>query len=328
MTECSYSQVKKHRFERMAEASKDHFQLNALHDNIYKRVIQLAIENVSKEYGPPPCSFSFFVTGSAGRLEQSIWSDQDHGLIYHHPDLDMKSYFLILGKEISKGLYQVGYPYCDGGVMSSNPMWCKSISEWEVQLNRWIEESSWESIRYLLIFLDARILYGTDNDVHLLKNLIFQKVNTNQLMNKFLNNTMFYKKGINVLGMLLPETHGQHAGALNIKEIGLFPYVNALRLIAIKEKMSETSTLLRLESISETMSSVIDKPLYTKQFLKLLNYRLLLCDQTDYDSGHYLSLKRLTKEQTKDVKDMIKHGAALFAVVRKLLEKEDSYGAK
>ncbi|WP_462408692.1 DUF294 nucleotidyltransferase-like domain-containing protein [Neobacillus sp. Marseille-QA0830] len=328
MTFSSYSQIKKQRLERMAEASKDHFQLNDFHDDIYKQVIHLAIEYATKENGPPPCTFSFFVTGSAGRLEQSIWSDQDHGLIYHHHSLEVKSYFLMLGKEISKGLYQVGYPFCDGGVMSSNPLWCKSISEWEVQLNRWMEESSWETIRYLLIFLDARSLYGAEKDVHLLKNLIFHKVNNSDLMSKFLNNTMYYKKGINVLGMLLPETHGQHAGALNIKEIGLFPYVNALRLMAIKENMLETSTLSRLDSISETMSSAIEKPLYTQQFLKLLNYRLLLCDHTDYDSGHYLSLKRLTKEQTKDVKDMIKQGAALFAAVKKLLEKEDSYGSK
>ncbi|WP_251550884.1 DUF294 nucleotidyltransferase-like domain-containing protein [Neobacillus muris] len=328
MTFSSYPEIKTFRLEHMAEASKDHFRINKLHDEIYKQVILLALENTEKEFGPPPCPFSFFVTGSAGRSEQSVWSDQDHGLIYLCHSTEAQSYFLELGNEISKGLFESGYPYCDGGVMASNPLWCKSISEWEKQLSSWLEESSWESIRYLLIFLDARTLFGEKGNVNALKKQIFQMADHNHLRIKFLNNTMHYKKGINVLGRLLPETYGQHAGSLNIKEIGLFPYVNALRLMALKENLLETSTLSRLESMSETASSALGKDLYKQEFLKLLKYRLQLCDQTDYDSGHYLSLKGLTKEQTRELKDMIKHGAALFAAVRKLLEKEDSYGAK
>ena len=57
-------------------------------------------------------------------------------------------------------------------------------------------------------------------------------------------------------------------------------------------------------------------------FLKLLNYRLLYASQTDYDSGHYLPIDILAKEQKNEIKDIIKHGITLHQRVRKLIEKE------
>jgi CBS domain-containing protein len=323
MDENSYPKIEKFRQDHINDSSSDHFKLNQLHDEIMKQVVELSVRLVTNQYGPPPSPFSFFVMGSAGRNEQSVWSDQDHGIIYHLQSDEVKSYFLALGKEISKGLFQAGYPYCDGGVMASNPFWCKSITEWQQQLTKWILESSWESIRYLLIFLDGRSVYGEREYINLLKKHIFQTTNKEQLLTKSVSNTLHIKKGVNLLGKLLVETHGPHAGALNIKEIGLFPYVNAIRLLSIKEKLVETSTLLRLEKISDRCFPLDGKEFYQQQFLKLLQYRLLWGDHTNYDSGHYLSIQKLTREQTKEMKEIIKNGAALFHHVRKLLEKDD-----
>lgn len=321
----SYSEVAEFRKISMVEAAHDHYKVNNLHDAIVKQVLLIALKQFSTQHGPPPSLFTFFLMGSGGRMEQSIWSDQDHGIIYSEQNAEIKSYFLALGKEISKGLHQAGYPYCDGGVMASNPFWCKSITEWHQQLSNWIQESSWESIRYLLIFLDGRSIYGESSYVDTLKKHIYETANKRQLITKSLSNTLHLKKGVNLLGQLLVETHGPHAGTLNIKEIGLFPYVNAVRLYSIKEKMLETATLSRLEKIPPNWFPSGDKEFFQQQFLKLLNYRLLFADHSSYDSGHYLAINRLTKEQTRDVKEMIKNGAALFYNIRKLLEKKGLY---
>jgi CBS domain-containing protein len=321
-----YSEISRYRETHMKIVIHDHFKLNQLHDDILKQVLELSINQVFARFGPPPSPFSFFVMGSAGRSEQSVWSDQDHGIIYLDQSDEVKAYFLALGTEISNGLYQAGYPYCDGGVMASNPLWCKSLTEWQQQLQQWVLESSWESIRYLLIFLDGRSVYGEQVYVKHLKTYVYQTVHKDHLVTKFLNNTMYLKKGINVLGKLLVETHGQNSGSLNIKEIGNFPYVNAVRLLAIKENLFETSTLSRLERIPTAWIPPADKEGFKQHFLKLLTYRLKFGDHTDYDSGHYLPINRLTKEQTKEFKDIIKYGAAFFQTVRKLLEKDDSFG--
>jgi len=318
-----YIELVQLREENLKNVCHDHFKLNELHDELIHRVVALAIKQVSSQHGPPPSPFTFFVMGSAGRLEQSVWSDQDHGIIYLDTFDKAKSYFLTLGKEISKGLYLAGYRYCDGGVMAGNPFWCKSLNEWEQQLSKWMVESTWESIRYLLIFLDGRSIYGNIAYVEKLKDHIYQNMKQHHLLTKSLNNTLHLKKGINVLGNLLTETHGTHAGKLNIKEIGLFPYVNAIRLLSMKEKLRETSSLLRLEKIPDSLITKNDKAFFKKQFLNLLNYRLLYSDHKDYDSGHYLTVSRLTKEQIREVKEIIKAGAVLFHNTKRLLEKDD-----
>ncbi|PFO08984.1 hypothetical protein COJ85_02460 [Bacillus sp. AFS076308] len=319
-----YTELVHLRDENIKNIYHDHFKLNELHDTLIHRVADIAINQVSSQHGPPPSPFTFFVMGSAGRMEQSVWSDQDHGIIYLDSSDEAKSYFLTLGKEISKGLYQAGYRYCDGGVMASNPFWCKSLNEWKQQLSKWMLESTWESIRYLLIFLDGRSIYGDVAYVEMLKEHIYQNMNQHHLLMKSLSNTLHLKKGINVLGQLLAETHGAHAGKLNIKEIGLFPYVNAIRLLSMKEKLYETSSLLRLEKIPDSYFPASDKAFFKKQFLKLLTYRLLFSDHNDYDSGHYLAVSRLTKEQIREVKEIIKNGAVLFHNMKRLIEKDDS----
>ncbi|MCM3569757.1 DUF294 nucleotidyltransferase-like domain-containing protein [Neobacillus mesonae] len=324
MSNSSYLEIKNFHFQRITGASVDPIHLNLVHDEIYKQVIELALEKLKNVNGPPPCPFTFFVTGSAGRMEQSIWSDQDHGIIFYNNCKKEQVYFLQLGKEISEGLSQAGYSYCKGGVMSSNPLWCKSITEWQGQINSWIEQSSWETIRYLLIFLDARNLLGEQTYINLLKKQIFLTLQRKRMMTLVLNNSLYYKKGINLIGNLLFETHGPYSGTLNLKETAFIPYANAVRLLAIKEGLLESPTLLRLNGLRNTAFPSIK--VYETQFNKLLHYRLAYCDHTNYESGHYLSIKNLTKAQIGEVKDILKHGTTLLRTVKKLLEKGDLNG--
>ncbi|MEH7307378.1 DUF294 nucleotidyltransferase-like domain-containing protein [Neobacillus drentensis] len=313
----TYSAIAEYKKIHMTKASNDHFQLNQLHDNIIKQVFELSLNAIIELNGPPPSPFSFFVMGSAGRFEQSIWSDQDHGIIYVDPTHEAKAYFLALGKEVSKGLFQAGYPYCDGGVMSGNPFWCKAQSEWERQILNWTAEASWESLRYLLIFIDGRSFYGLDPLMEQLKTFAYQTVQKEQILPRIYKNTLHLKKGVGVLGQILVETHGVHTGSLNLKETALFPYINAARLLAMKENILETSTLARLDKLQ-----IHDKDLYKTMFLKLLNYRLQFASHTDYESGHYLPADKLTKEQKNEVKEIIRNGVALHQYAGKLIDKE------
>ena len=312
----TYSAIAEFRKTHIKEAAKDHFQLNQLHDNIIKQILEISLKEILERYGPPPSLFSFFVMGSAGRFEQSVWSDQDHGIIYLDSTAEAKAYFLSLGKEVSKGLYQVGYPYCDGGVMSGNPFWCKAQSEWEKQILNWTAEASWESLRYLLIFIDGRSFYGQHQLMEQLKTFAYQTVQKEQLLARIYKNTLHFKKGIGVLGQILVEPHGVHSGSLNLKETALFPYINAVRLLAMRDNVLETSTLSRLDKLQ-----IQDKDQFKTMFLKLLNYRLQYASHTDYESGHYLPADKLTKEQRNEVKDIIRNGVALHQYAGKLIDK-------
>lgn len=317
MNKLTYSKINEYREDQITQISRDHFKLNQFHDEIINLVLDLAIKQINAQFGPPPSPFSFFVMGSAGRFEQSFWSDQDHGIIFQDRSDLAKSYFLALGKEISDGLHQAGYEYCDGGVMSCNPLWCKSLSEWKQQIMDWIKESSWESIRHLLIFIDARSLIGDHRLVEQLKRSVYQTGEMEHLLLRALNNTLHLKKGIGVLGQILVETHGVHSGTLNIKDIAMRPYVNAVRLLAIQKNLMETSTLSRLDKLP-----IPNKELYKTMFIKLLEYRCTYGIHTDYETGHYLPVEHLEKEQKKVVKEIVKNGAALYQYTRKLIVRE------
>jgi CBS domain-containing protein len=318
----TYREILNNKEQQLAAVSKDPIKLGELHEETLKSVLHVAIANIALLHGPPPSSFSFFVMGSAARGEQSIWSDQDHGIIYEEQNGHLMDYFYKLGQEISKGLFTVGYEYCDGNVMAINPLWCKSLSDWKEQLHQWIHEASWESIRHLLIFMDARSVYGEENYVTSLKEWAFQEINQEHLLKKIVSNTMYHKKGISVLGKIITETHGPFSGALNIKETAILPFVNAARLLAIKAGSQAVSTLSRLEYLSDSKFSDLSK----KQFLKLLHFRLRFGSHTNYEAGHYLPIPSLSKEQKKELKEAIKHGEALTHFVIRLIEKDDSLG--
>jgi CBS domain-containing protein len=99
--------------------------LASICDAATERLIQLAADDL----GEPPAPFAFIAMGSQGRQEQTLVTDQDNGIIFVPPeDADPKQvgdYFLQLGKRVCDGLNQAGYPYCRGGVMASNPRWCR-----------------------------------------------------------------------------------------------------------------------------------------------------------------------------------------------------------
>ena len=237
-----YTTINAIRANGLSDASFSNEQLNHFHDLIYEQVIAAALSKLSKKYGDPPSPFSFFVMGSSGRMEQSIWSDQDHGLVYTSNSDEAHEYFLELGKEISEGLELAGYKKCSGSVMASNPLWCKSMKDWEEQLSHWVGESTWESIRHLLIFADARSIQGDPGLVSILKEKAFDKVKKEQLLLRMLENTMHLKKGVGVLGQLLVESHGPFSGSINLKESAFFPFVNAARLLSFYDGIRETPT--------------------------------------------------------------------------------------
>jgi CBS domain-containing protein len=147
--------------------------VNAVHDRIIHRTVSIAEANLNDNgVNSAPVTYAFILFGSGGRSEQTLWSDQDNGLIYSHnikSTASDKSYFEQLAIIIEDGLRIVGYPPCEGGVVASNNIWCKSTEAWEHMLGDWFLDASWESVRQLLIVADSRCLYGDQSLVDQLK---------------------------------------------------------------------------------------------------------------------------------------------------------------
>ena len=303
--------------------STNNEELNRNHDEIMKKVFHYIIKKVVDEFGNPPCDFVWFVTGSAGRKEQGILSDQDHGIIYERQDNTCLQYFLQLGQRLSDALNQVGYPYCEGKVMSNNPIWCKSVEEWKLQLLNWMEKDNWESIRYLQIFYDSRKIYGAPNYVLELRSIIheYREINPN-LIKRFMENVMRIKKGVGIFGQFFVERNGVHRGSVHLKHTMYLPYVNSIRLLAIKEGIQETSTIERIHALREDSKYKTFLQPYEQYFNRILEYRVnLFREARIYEDVHYLNISSLTKEERQEVKNLMRNGIKLYQQVKRQIEK-------
>lgn len=313
----TYDGLAKWRERKITTVYHNHEKLNEFHDLLIKRSVELAMCKVRREWGDPPARFAFVLLGSGGRFEQSVWSDQDHGIIYECDD-EYQPYYLALGSEITKALSVVGYELCEGNVMSNNPLWCKSVYSWEGQIAAWLEEESLESLRYFSTFFDSRVLIGEWSFLQDLKSFSFFKLNENRnLYIRLLENVSHLRKGIGPFGQLLPASSGENAGTINLKESVFFPYVNSLRLLALKEGISVPSTLSRFDHLPTIYRHI---KTYKPDFLNLLNFRLTYQkDAVSYKKVHLLHAIELSKQDKKRLKNFMKKGYQLFSDTTELI---------
>lgn len=258
--------------------------------------------------GKPPVPYAFLLFGSGGRKEQSLVSDQDHGLVYAlPPGLDddqaerIHRFFADLADILVTGLAEAGYPPCLGNVISSNPRWRQSLDNWKKQMDEWRDDPTWENVRYLLMVADARMIYGDaklfeEFALHFHDCILRQPLITDRLV----SNTLYHRVPLGWFGNIYKEVHGVYQGAINIKNGLYLPLVNCIRLMALINGSHSTSTLDRIQYLREQdllpEALCRDIDLY---FRFALSLRVIVCNQwhdTRYLSNSYLKTTDLPKE--------------------------------
>ncbi|KML43351.1 DUF294 nucleotidyltransferase-like domain-containing protein [Cytobacillus firmus] len=318
----SYQSLKMWKEEQILKYRSDASALNDFHDFIMKAVFRMALERTQKIERPSSWEFAWFTMGSSGRREQGFLSDQDHGLVFKSGAAEAEKYFLELGEEVSKGLQAVGYPFCEGNVMSSNQLWCKSLSEWKEQIHAWMQEESLQTIRNLHIFYDSRVLAGEEEYIAELKSFIHVNLQKSpHLLTRMVETSMHVKKSVGPFGQLLAEEKGSHQGELDLKYAAFIPYVNAVRILAVKEGILDTSTIARMNKIMN-INGYGGLGKYRNNFAVLLKWRLQSYRQTDaYDDTHYIQLKTLSISERNELKDILKDAKKLHQFVVRTIQK-------
>ncbi|WP_379139007.1 DUF294 nucleotidyltransferase-like domain-containing protein [Paenibacillus sp. sgz500958] len=252
------------------------FRVNGMHDRVAQTAVQICEAHMKEAgFGPPPCAYSFIVFGSAGRQEATMWSDQDNGLIIEgEPDEFKTRYFEQFGYMLSDLLAEVGYEKCEGKVMCSEPLWRKTLGEWEEQLISWRTQLEWEPIRYLIISSDMRHVAGSP-ELSLQWRRAFHAgfAGNSKLSLAVLRNTVRHKATLNLLGQVLTERFGDHAGGFDIKYGVYIPLVNCVRHLSLEQGIGETSTLRRLEAL-ESLGIYKQLEGVRKAFLTALKMRV------------------------------------------------------
>ena len=239
----------------VVESGADTRYLNRIISGVSDGIVQRLIDMAQEKLGPAPVRFAFLALGSEGREEQTLLTDQDNALLYEDPPADKAeetaAYFLSMGTLVSDWLAQVGYDYCEGGVMAKNPRWNLSQSKWREQFVYWIHNADPQELLELNMLFDFRAVSGEKQFGRDLRAWVFEQMESYPLFFlHFAQNALLYKPPLSLLGNIQATSSDDGRKAVSLKE-ALMPIVNFARLYALKNQIDSTNTLDRLAELAE-----------------------------------------------------------------------------
>ncbi|WP_438432044.1 DUF294 nucleotidyltransferase-like domain-containing protein [Gorillibacterium sp. sgz500922] len=310
--------------------------VNGLQDIIMYRAVAIAERSLAEEgYGPPPVPYAFVLFGSGGRREQTLWSDQDNGLIYADPSTGAAertaAYFTRLGDRIVSCLTEAGYPPCEGGVTCNHSRWNKPVAAWKRMLQEWEEDGSWEAVRYLLIVADMRHLYGDKVLAQAVQaEFAAYPLRSPAALRRMLENTLRRKPALGPFGQLLTERYGEHAGRFDVKYGLYIPFAGGIRLLAVCEGVWATSTARRLKLIRErgrlSPELVLD---WQRNFASALYFRSLATREPEPGQeaqAPMLDIRLLDAARKRELKRALRSVRRLQKLVARRVDQADRPG--
>lgn len=213
-----------------------------------KRLLQLGEE----KFGKPPVPYCFVALGSQAREEQTIKTDQDNALILSnlYDPKEHGDYFENLSQWVCQNLDACGYPLCTGDVMASNTLWRQPLKQWKKYFSDWIQDPKAEALLRLSIFFDLKGVYG---EKHLAKELnkhILQEAKQNPGFLTFMaRNANQRKPPLGFFRQFVLDGEGKQSRTFNLKERGIAPIIDIVRVHALACGSDKLNTLERIEDI-------------------------------------------------------------------------------
>ncbi|GGG50560.1 DUF294 nucleotidyltransferase-like domain-containing protein [Bizionia arctica] len=292
---------------------------SAIINSLTNKIIEFAI---SKMVTAPPVPFAWLAIGSQGRQEQLLLTDQDNCLVFEDvsPELHQQTqdYFLLLAKEITIQLNQVGFEFCPANMMGSNPKWCLSVSQWQAQFKRWITKPDQDNLMLCTIFFDFERVYGDSDMVDQLSDSIFKSIDSYEIFLNYLGlNALQNPPPLSFFRNFLVEDSGEHKDQFDIKARAIMPLVDAARLLILsKEIKAHNSTIARYTKLAELEPQNSDLYFACIEAFKNLLYFRTQQGLLHEDSGRYINLQTLSKANKLELKSAFKAVKAIQELIQ------------
>ncbi|SEO48817.1 DUF294 nucleotidyltransferase-like domain-containing protein [Aquisalimonas asiatica] len=241
-----------------ASAAAMQRMLASLNDDLHARAVEMGVNGMAEDgWGRPPVAFAMIVMGSSGRTESFLDPDQDNGfVIADYPDQDhgqIDRYFIELARRTTRSLDAAGIPLCKGHVMATNPLWRKTLPQWQDQIRRWLRRRSETGFLQSNILLDCR---GVAGDMALAAELrdhmVAQFAASRSYVRSLTLNESTRGVGLGWFDRLITESEDSaHPGELDLKRLGLMPIVEVARLYATAHGITACATHDRLDALAE-----------------------------------------------------------------------------
>lgn len=208
--------------------------IGQLNTKVYQKLYSLVLP---EELQKNAC---LIVMGSEGRNEQIIKTDQDNALVIKN-GIDVEQYRPYM-QQVTNHLIDLGYPPCEGNIMVSNPYWCKTADEYKTDITKWINSPDMKSYLDLAIFIDAFAVAGDKELLINLKEYLYNKIQSKDIfMAYFAKSTLAFDTPTTFSSFMAKDD------LINIKKAAIFPIVQGIRSLALKEKIKETTTIKRIK---------------------------------------------------------------------------------
>lgn len=213
----------------------------ALNDRLVERAIDIVRRDTGL-VGPEAC---WIALGSEGRMEQTVSTDQDNGLVFEaQPGESLETCrdrLLGFARRVNQLLAQIGFPLCKGDIMAGNPKWCLTLAEWKERFGDWVRNPTPEALLNASIFFDFRALHG---DIRLANDLrawlVGEVAGRPAFLRMMAANALGNAPPLNIFGELAAS------GSLDLKGQGARPFIDAARVLALADGTLATQTTQRL----------------------------------------------------------------------------------
>lgn len=217
-------------------------------DRVQRRLLTLAFT----EHGEPPGPFGWIAFGSQARREQTLHSDQDHGLLLpDDTDADGHKWWARVAEWMVDALERCGYARCTGDVMATNPAWRHDVSGWRAAFTDWIERPSEAHLMDSTIAFDLRTVVGELHAGALLGPAIARAAERDIFVARLARDATRHRPPLGFFGRFAVERSGDHAGSFDIKAGVMLPIADIARLHTLARGDEQIATDDRLAAAAD-----------------------------------------------------------------------------
>ena len=287
--------------------------LSHVNNDIYSRIINDNLHGMEAEgWGRPPVDFCCIVMGSGGRGENYLYPDQDNGFILEdYPDEDhgrVDQFFRELSVRMCRDLDEIGFPYCQGNVMATNPVWRKTLSQWIEQVQLWGRKRNSIAIRLADIFFDFQPVWGNFKLAEALRHEVLKAVKANNFfLSEMFNSQLDHGVALGMFNRIATDDNGD----VDLKYHGTLPLVETVRLLALQHGLSETATLERIQKLHQVEVLSDTETDYLTSAFSFITQLLLKWQVAEYEASEpvtrFVKLKSLTKREKESLVNTFRH---------------------
>jgi CBS domain-containing protein len=222
----------------------------SIHDAVTRRLIEFA----HQELGRPPVPYTWLATGSFGRFEPFPSSDVDCAIAWEGPDddLELRRTMITLAEHVLEGLRRCGFPPDTNSVVASNPLFARSIGEWERAATTWVEHPDRDrGLMLLSVVVESDPVWGVTGAAEHLARVFANAPNRKLMLRRLGAAAVAERPPTGFFRNLVLSSSGERKGVLDIKRRGLMPVEGLARWSGLLAGVSAASTRARIKASRE-----------------------------------------------------------------------------